>query len=239
MEYRISVVIRTFNEEKHIGEVLDSLSKQTYKNYEIIIVDSESIDSTLEIVGRYDVRLIQILKKDFNYSYSSNIGVKNATGDIVCFLSGHSVPVKVTYLADINEVFQNLKVGACYGDVIALADGSLVEKAFNGLGYIKNKLNGIGKKVKLEQEIHPGIFSCSNASARKELLEQHPFAVELGNGGEDVEVAYRIIKDGFYVARVPELLVKHSHGSGLLKFIKEYKSWRVMYDNVCDYIRQE
>ena len=49
MDNKISVVIRTYNEEKHIGEVLESLKKQTYKNYEIVIVDSESTDRTVEI----------------------------------------------------------------------------------------------------------------------------------------------------------------------------------------------
>lgn len=239
MEYKISVVIRTYNEEKHIGEVLDSLFKQTYRNYEVVIVDSESTDSTIEIAQKYNVRIVTICKSEFNYSYASNVCVKNATGDVVCFLSGHSIPVKATYLADTNEIFQNDKIGACYGDVIALPDGSLVEKAFNGLGYLKNIIKGKKSGVKLETSIHPGIFSCSNASARKDLLEKHPFAVELGWGGEDVEVAYRIIKDGYYVACVPELLVMHSHGSGVIEFSKEFKNWKKMYNNVLNYIGQE
>lgn len=236
MNYRISVVIRTYNEEKHVGEVFESLKRQTYANFETIIVDSESTDATLKIASQYDVRVVHILKKDFNYSYASNVCVQNATGDIVCFLSGHSVPVQPTYLAETNSIFQNSKIGACYGDVVALPDGSLVEKVFNGLGYVKNKLKGKEKEVELEDRIHPGIFSCSNASARRELLLKHPFAIELGRGGEDVEVAYRIIQEGYYVAKVPDLLVMHSHGSGLIRFVKEFKSWRVMYDDVCNYI---
>lgn len=236
MEYKISVVIRTYNEQKHLQDVLESLVHQNYKNYEIVLVDSESTDSTLEIAQKYNVKIVGIRKKDFNYSYASNIGIENASGDIVCFLSGHSVPVKQTYLSDTNEVFQNQKIGACYGDVIALPDGSLSEKIFNKLGYIKNKILKNNNGVELETAIHPGIFSCSNASAKRELLLRHPFVNELGWGGEDVEVAYRIIQDGYYVARVPDLLVMHSHGNGVWKFVKEIKNWRVMYKNVLNYI---
>lgn len=236
MEYTISVVIRTYNEQKHLAEVLESLKRQTYKSYEIIIIDSGSTDNTIKIAQKYDSKIIHIKKEEFNYSYASNIGVDNASGDIICFLSGHSVPVKETYLLDINKVLQDEKIGGCYGDVIALQDGSFVEKMFNGLGYIKNRLKGKGSKIELETDIHPGIFSCSNASARKELLLKHPFASELGWGGEDIEVAYRIIQDGYYIARVPELLVMHSHGSGLKKFIKEFRNWRIMYQNVLNYI---
>lgn len=238
MNYKISIVIRTYNEQKHIGDVLESLRKQNYRNFEVIIVDSESTDGTLKIAEKYDTKIIHIKKDDFNYSYASNIGVQNSTGDIVCFLSGHSVPVKENYLLDMNEVFQNPQIGACYGDVIALPDGSWVEKAFNRLGYIKNKMSGKNRGIALENKIHPGIFSCSNASAKRELLLKHPFAVELGRGGEDVEVAYRIMQDGYFVARVPDLLVMHSHGSGLGKFGKELKSWRAMYREVLRYIER-
>lgn len=240
MNYKISVVIRTYNEEKHLGEVLEQLKKQSYKNYEVIVVDSESTDNTLYIANKYDVKIINILKSDFNYSYASNIGVKNSTGDIICFLSGHSVPVKETFLEDINKIFENEKIGGCYGDVIALDDGSITEKIFNKLGYLKNKIKGNKKEIELESSIHPGILSCSNASIRKKLLLKHPFVESLGKkGGEDVELAYRIIQDGYYVAKVPNLLVKHSHGNNLIKFSKEFINWRIMYKDVLSYINNK
>ena len=238
MNYKISVAIRTYNEQKHIGEVLESLERQTYRNFEIIIVDSDSTDDTLKIVSSYNVRVVHIRKEDFNYSYASNVCVNNANGDIVCFLSGHSVPVKRTFLADVNDVFQNTKIGGCYGDVLALPDGSITEKLFNGAGYIKNKIKNRLCGISLEREIHPGILSCSNACARKDLLLKHPFAIELGRGGEDIEVAYRIIQEGYYIASVPDLLVRHSHGSNLLQFIREYKNWRDMWQNVLQYIEK-
>lgn len=236
MDYKISVAIRTYNEQKHIDSVLRSLSKQTYSNFEIIILDSESTDDTLKIASEYNVIIKHIKKRDFNYSYASNKCVEYASGDIICFLSGHSVPVRSNYLERTNKIFQNPKIGGCYGDVLALPDGSFTEKAFNRLGYLKNKLKGAGNSEKLETEIHPGIFSCSNASARRDLLLKHPFAEALGHGGEDIEVAYRIIQDGYYIAQVPDLLVMHSHGNGLLKFIQEYNNWQKMWKDVKRYI---
>ncbi|UMU17248.1 glycosyltransferase [Lactococcus lactis subsp. lactis] len=235
---KISVIIRTYNEVKHIGEVLKSLTEQTYLNHEIIIVDSGSVDGTLDIIERYPVKLVSINKEDFNYSYASNVGVQNSSGDIVCFLSGHSVPVYKNYLEKINEIFQETEIGACYGEVIALPDGSITEKIFNRIGYLKSKLSLNNKRFFLENKIHPGIFSCSNACARKKLLLKYPFKVELGHGGEDVEVAYRIIQDGYFVAKSVELLVMHSHGSSLKKFIKEYKAWGKMYEDVLNFIKK-
>lgn len=233
-KYKISIIIRTYNEERNIGEVLDILSKQTYKNKEIIIVDSESTDNTLNICKKYETKIININKKDFNYSYASNIGAENSTGDILCYLSGHSIPVEINYLEKTNEIFLDNSVGGCYGDIIALRSGSLVEKFFHYLGYIKN-INK-GKKIIYERKIHPGILSCSNASFRKHLWEKNKFKEELGDGGEDVELAYRIIEDGYVIAKAPTLLVKHSHGSNLIEFIKELKLWKSMYNNVEKYI---
>lgn len=237
-ENRISIVIRTYNEVKHINEVLKSLINQTYPNYEIIIVDSGSVDGTLDVIAKYPVKLLSIRKEDFNYSYASNIGVQNATGDIICFLSGHSVPVSKNYLAKTNEIFQNDTIGAIYGEVIALPDGSITEKLFHRIGYLKSRLRSGNKKISLEKEIHPGIFSCSNASARRSLLLRHPFKEELGRGGEDVEVAYRIIQDGYFVAKSLETVAMHSHGSSLKKFIKEYKAWGGMYKDVLNFIEK-
>lgn len=236
-DYKISVVVRTYNEEKHLGELLDKLESQTYTNYEVVVVDSESTDNTREIALQHQANVVSIRKSDFNYSYSSNVGVANATGDVVCFLSGHSVPVKDTYLQDMCDVFNaNPTIGGCYGDVVALPDGSWVEKVFNQLGYLKNKIRGKERGMVLESVIHPGIFSCSNAAARRDLLIKYPFVEELGDGGEDIEVAYRMIQDGFFVAQVPELLVMHSHGIGLIPFLRQYKNWKKMYQDVCSYI---
>ena len=237
--YKISVVVRTFNEGKHLDELLTVLDSQKYRNYEVVIVDSESTDNTCQIAKNHGAKIVSIKKSDFNYSYSSNVGVANSEGDIVCFLSGHSVPVSNNYLDALVAAFNSDSlIGGCYGDVIALPDGSWVEKIFNRVGYWKNKLRGRGKEVIIEREIHPGIFSCSNAAARRDLLMKHPFKEELGRGGEDIEVAYRMIEDGYVIAQVPYLLVMHSHGLGIVKFIRQYHNWQRMYQQVQRYIRE-
>ena len=234
INYKFSIIIRTYNEEKRIGEVLEAISKQNYKNYEIIIVDSESTDNTVNICKKYNTKIITIKKESFNYSYASNIGAENATGDILCYISGYSIPVNDDYLLKANIDFNNSVVGGVYGEVIALPDGSVVEKVFNRIGYMKSIKEG----KKLESSIHPGILSCSNAFIRKELWNKYRFKDELGFGGEDVEMAYRIIQGGKSILKDPELLVMHSHGKGLIKFIDEFKGWRNMYSRVLDYIEK-
>lgn len=234
-DMKISIIIRTYNEEKWIESVLKSISNQKYSRYEIIIVDSESTDKTLEICEKYNCKIIKIKKSRFNYSYASNVGAENSSGEILCYLSGHSVPVNDDYLKIANDIFENDKVGGAYGEVIALPDGTLIEKLFNNIGYKR----AIKRGMQYEKNIHPGILSCSNALIRRDLWEKHKFKEVLGKGGEDVELAYRILNDGFNIIKEPNLLVMHSHGSKLFKFIKEFKGWRKMYKEVEQYIKED
>ena len=60
MDYKISVAIRTYNEEKHLREVLEALKQQTYQSFEIILLDSGSTDNTIRIASRYNVRVEHI-----------------------------------------------------------------------------------------------------------------------------------------------------------------------------------
>lgn len=241
MEYKISIIVRTYNESKHIEELMKKLKGQTYKNFETIVIDSESTDDTISIVNKYakdvNLKIIPIKKSEFDYSYSSNIGVKNSTGDIICFLSGHSVPVYDNYLEETNNVFQEERIAGCYGEVIAHKDGSIYEKIYNKLGILKNNRKANKEEIVLENKFHKGMLSCSNASIRKEILLKHPFAEELGkNGGEDLEVAYRILQDGFLIAKASKLLVRHSHGKNLIGFMKELINWKKIYKEVLEYI---
>jgi glycosyltransferase involved in cell wall biosynthesis len=80
----VSVVIPTFNSEKTIGKCLDSIKNQTYKNVEIIIVDKNSNDKTVEIAKRYGARVFVVDAKE--RSEQKNFGIKKAKGKYVLFL---------------------------------------------------------------------------------------------------------------------------------------------------------
>ncbi len=232
---KISVIIRTYNEERHIEEVIKSIIAQNYNNYEIIVVDSESTDSTLNILKKYKVNIIPIKKADFNYSYASNIGAEGATGDILLFLSGHSVICKANYFTRLNHLFSEDSLGGCYGDVIPFEQGGIIEKSFYWLGYWKNFF----RPYIVEKNIHPGILSCSNAAIRKKIWMEHAFVEALGRGGEDVEMAYYILNANYNVVFDRELLVKHSHHLKCKQFIAELKNWDSMWVDIIEYLVRE
>jgi glycosyltransferase involved in cell wall biosynthesis len=85
----VSIIIPTYNEEKDIGECLSSLNGQSYKNFEIIVVDDGSTDKTKEIIKelhKKDKRVILIEGEHKGPGFSRNLGAKNAKGEILAFV---------------------------------------------------------------------------------------------------------------------------------------------------------
>ena len=123
-----SIVIRTFNEEKHIGNLLRAIKKQDHKDYEVIIVDSGSTDRTLEIVEEFDAEVIKIEPRDFTFGYALNIGCEAASGKYLVFVSAHIIPTDNKWLSNLLIPFQDKKVAMVYGRQIGNSESKFSEK---------------------------------------------------------------------------------------------------------------
>ncbi len=73
-----SIVIRAYNEEKHIGRLLEGIKQQTVKDVDVILVDSGSTDSTVSIAESFGARVVNIRPEEFTFGRSLNLGVKEA-----------------------------------------------------------------------------------------------------------------------------------------------------------------
>lgn len=85
----ISIIIPAYNVEKYIGDCLDSVINQTYKDLDIVVIDDGSSDSTPQIVDMYaarDKRVVAIHKPNGGLGGARNAGLKRASGDYVLFL---------------------------------------------------------------------------------------------------------------------------------------------------------
>lgn len=83
----VSLIIRCYNEEKHIGRLLSGVMQQQGIDYEIIIVDSGSTDATVSIAQRYPIQLISIDPQNFSFGRSLNLGCQQASGEYLVFAS--------------------------------------------------------------------------------------------------------------------------------------------------------
>ena len=220
-----SVIIRTKNEEKYLGQVLEMLKNQTYQNFEIILVDDHSIDKTLEIAEKYKCKIITIPKGKFSHPFSCNLGAKNSKGKYLVFLNGHCLPTSLNFLKNGIKNFNDKKVAGAYSLTIAHKQTSLADKLiYNIGGYTYGMLRfSAGKRS-------PGILGTTNAIIRKDLWGKHPFNEKYnkGWGGEDSEWARYYLSKGYKIIHDPKFKVRHSHNLAFKDIVWQFKNWKRM-----------
>ncbi len=111
---KISVVIPAYNEEKLIEKTLQSLSRQTFKNFEIIVVDNNSTDKTAAIAKKFGATVIREKKQGAVFAY--NTGMQHSSGKIIAVTDADSRPDPY-WLEKILNIFQNNKIIALTGSV--------------------------------------------------------------------------------------------------------------------------
>lgn len=107
---KISIITVTYNSDKTLKDTLESVLKQTYKNYEHIIVDGLSKDNTMQIVKEYEEKyngkLKYISEKDFGIYDAMNKGIKIATGNVIGILNSDDIYAHEKVLEEIVEKFE-------------------------------------------------------------------------------------------------------------------------------------
>jgi len=105
----ISIIIPAHNEAKYISKTLSSIKKQSYRDYEIIVVADSCTDDTAKIAKSFGCRVFNVNSR--NVAHNRNYGAKKAKGDILIFLDAE-VRVSTDYLEEVNKaVKQGYTVG--------------------------------------------------------------------------------------------------------------------------------
>ena len=218
---KASIIIRTKNEQKWLGSVLRMLETQTEKDFEVVIVDSGSMDNTLKIANEFsrklDLKIHNIPANKFTYPYACNYGSSRASGKYLVFISGHSVPISNKWLESGLSDFTDKGIAGVYGSVKALSDASVWEKIFYGLDCKSSKKKIIKARI--------GVLGNTNAIIRKDLWLKHQFDEKYKSGGEDTAWARYFLNQGFSIIRDPEFTVRHSHQLGLFALIQQIRHW--------------
>jgi glycosyltransferase involved in cell wall biosynthesis len=129
MSVKISIITVCYNSEATIEETIKSVQAQTYKNFEYIIIDGNSKDSTTDIIRSYpDVVSEFISEPDAGLYDAMNKGITKAKGDYIGILNSDDTFFEPETIEKVAKFLQETDVDACTGDIIQHNNGKLVRK---------------------------------------------------------------------------------------------------------------
>lgn len=213
---KISVIIVNYNGKQLLEKCLESLLKIDYNSIEIIVVDNNSTDDSVEFLSK-NYHSITLLKLDSNKGFAepNNIAARMAKGDFLLFLNNDTI-VTPTFLSELVHVMKDEKIGICQS-LLLKPDGKIDSSGdfVDQLGIVYNSK----KHIDHVREI----FSARGASMmiRKSLFEKlGGFDEKFYFSFEDVDLSWRARILDYSVVVVPKSIVYHYGG----KSSKEIKN---------------
>lgn len=118
MKPKVSVVIPAYNAAQYICETIDSVLSQTYKDYEIIVVDDGSTDNTKEILQPHMGKIRYMYKENGGPASARNVGIKNAQGEYIAFLDSDDLWLPEKLEKQVRYFEEYPEVGLVFTDCI-------------------------------------------------------------------------------------------------------------------------
>lgn len=195
-----SIVIRAYNEEKHIGRLLTGITQQTVKDVQIILVDSGSTDATVAIASRYPVEVVHIRPQDFTFGRSLNMGIAAAQAELVVMASAHVYPVYPDWLERLLAPFADAQVALAYGKQRGMETTKFSEHRIFAHWF---------PEYSQARQTHP---FCNNANSaiRRSLWQQHAYNESLP-ALEDLAWARWAFDQGYAISYTAEAEIIHVH----------------------------
>ena len=201
MQRLCSIIIRTKNEERWITACLSAVYEQTYSNIEVILVDNDSTDRTIDNARNFPIDKILNIS-EYLPGRSLNLGIQEATGDYIVCLSGHCIPVNDQWLESlVNTLEESKNYAGVYGRQEPMSFSSDSDKRDLLLTF------GLDKRI----QIKDSFFHNANSIIRKEFLDEVPFDDDITNI-EDRIWAQEMIEQGHSIVYEPDASVYHYHG---------------------------
>jgi rhamnosyltransferase len=203
----ISIIIRTYNEEKNIGRCLDAVFNQkTNKSFEVIIVDSGSTDKTLEIAKKFNVRIIKIT--DFTFGKSLNKGIEYAKGKYCVLLSADVTPMNDEWLENLIKPLKSKNIAGVFGKEVPYDNCNCCEAR---------------RVIGTFERIPDGMFTSSNAVIKKGTWLKNKYD-EKTTSSEDWFWAKKVKEKGYKIEYASDAIVLHSHNINFSKLFNRIKN---------------
>ncbi|MGL5593102.1 MAG: glycosyltransferase [Cetobacterium sp.] len=191
----ISVIIPLYNVEKYIYDCLLSFENQSYKDFEIIIIDDGSTDKSLEVVKTYihqsklNIKIIE--QENQGVSVARNTGITNSKGEYICFVDSDDM-VSPKYLQELFEkITEEIDISIC--NIKNISEAQTYEKKIERErnSEIEIYSSEIALNKFLLRDLKPGVWAMI---IKKNILEKNNIYFTKGaRYSEDIEFIYKIL----------------------------------------------
>lgn len=214
-----SIVIPLYNRPQEIDELLQTLTRQTYKQFEVLVIEDGSKITAKEIVEGYKdcLEISYYYKENEGQGFARNYGFSKAKGNyFVVFDSDCLIPAD--YLQNVNNYILEHQLDAYGGPDAAHPSFTPIQKAISYAMTSPFTTGGIrGSKKNLGGMFHPRSFNMG--ISRKVWEASNGFI--LTRLGEDIEFSIRIHSLGFKIGLIPDAVVYHKRRTSFTQFYKQ------------------
>ena len=213
-----SIIIPLYNRPQEIKELLESLTLQTYKDFEVLVIEDGSVNDAAEIVNSFtgQLNLRYFVKANEGQGFTRNYGFERAKGDYFIIFDSDCI-IPPAYLQIVNDHLAANWLDAYGGPDDAHPSFTPIQKAISysmtspfTTGGIRGNKKGIG-------QFHPRSF---NMGISRQVWEKAGGFI-ITRSGEDIEYSIRIHNMGYKIGLIPDARVYHKRRSNFLQFYKQ------------------
>ncbi|ARV61302.1 glucosyl transferase [Nostocales cyanobacterium HT-58-2] len=246
---QVSVIIPVYKVEKYIAATVQSVLEQTYKNFELLIIDDGSPDNSIEICQQFTDNRIKIIRQENRgVAAARNTGIRHAQGEYLAFLDADDLWVPEKLAKHVEHLDNSPAVG------VSFCRSAFIDELGEPLGiYQITKLQEI---TPLDLLCRTPIGNGSVPVIRREVFEDIAFEDNLYGAvenfyfdddrqlhpSEDVELWLRIaMKTKWLIEGIPEALTLYRVNSQgfSAQLLKKLKSWETMLEKARAYVSPE
>lgn len=233
---KYSVIVPVYNRPEEIDELLESLTKQTFTDFEVLIIEDGSSIKCESKISRYsqDLDISYFYKENSGQGFSRNYGFEKAKGDwLIVFDSDCIIPPD--YFQIVESFLSDHEVDAFGGPDSAHDSFTSIQKA---ISYSMTSLfttGGIRGSKKHIGVFHPRSFNMGISRRVFESTEGYL----LTRKGEDIEFSIRIIESGFKTSLIEEAIVYHKRRTNFKQFFNQLHFFGSARINISRFYKSE
>lgn len=223
----ISVVMSVYNAEKYLAEAIESILTQTYTNFEFIIINDGSTDSSLEIIQNYmkkDERIVLISRENKGLPFSLNEGIEKAKGKYIARMDADDISLPTRFEDQLSFMNNNLDIGICGTWIEVFGENTKTK-------ILKHSLEHNEMKTRLLFSV---CFAHPTVMIRKEILDENSLKYNLNYvNAQDYEL-WSNISEVTKMANIPKVLLKYRVSENSITTITDIKKSELRYKLLSD-----